>query len=161
MGIPIPERDQHRDMGSARRMVPPNRVRRGRAEAEAREMMSAEQGVGGFFRHRALILVAAGGAVAEGGILTALAPAARPVAPQVTALPSIAAYHDLRWLFADGGSWAGFAAIMLAVLLARAALDAMLLLLAWPRTPSSPVPPPRPSRAFWSCLGLTAVSWVL
>ena len=124
-------------------------------------MMSAEQGVGGFFRHRALILVAAGGAVAEAGFLTAFAPAARPVAPQVTALPSIAAYHDLRWVFADGGSWAGFAAIMLTVLLARAALDAVLLLLAWPRTQSSPVPPLRPSRAFWSCLGLTAVSWVL
>jgi hypothetical protein len=136
-----------------------------------------------FLRHRGLILVAAGGAVAEGGILALLAPGALAVAPQVTALPPVAAYHDLRWLFADGQSWLPFAAIALAVLLARAAVDAILLRLAWPRTagvpglpavPGScdpeppeeavrrrPLPPPRLSRAFWSCLGLTAVCWML
>ena len=36
---------------------------------------------GGFLRHRGLILAAAGGAVAEAGFLTLIAPAARPVAP--------------------------------------------------------------------------------
>src|SRR6516162_10144998 len=41
----------------------------------------------GFLRHKGLILVAAGGAVTEAGLLTLLAPAARPVAPQMTALP--------------------------------------------------------------------------
>ena len=39
--------------------------------------------------------------MAEGGLLTLLAPNARSVAPQVTALPSLAAYHDLGWLFTD------------------------------------------------------------
>jgi hypothetical protein len=112
----------------------------------------------GFLRHRALILVAAGGAVAEGGILALLAPGALPVAPQVTALPSVAAYHDLRWLFTDSQSWQTFAATLLAALLARAATDATLLRLAWPR--SAPAPP-RLNRSFWSCLALTGVCWVL
>ena len=112
---------------------------------------------GGFLRHKGLILVAAGGAVAEAGLLTLLAPAARPVAPQVTALPALAAYHDLRWLFADGQSWAGFAAVFTAVLLARSAVDTALLRLAWPRELKTP----RLSRAFGSCMALTALAWLL
>ena len=39
--------------------------------------------------------------MAEAMLLTFLAPSARPLAPQVTALPPLAAYHDLRWLFAE------------------------------------------------------------
>jgi hypothetical protein len=112
---------------------------------------------GGFLRHRGLILVAAGGAVAEAGLLTLFAPAARPVAPQATALPALAAYHDLRWLFADSQSWLGFAGILTAALLARSALDTVLLRLAWPRELRAP----RLSRAFLSCMALTAVAWLL
>ena len=63
--------------------------------------MGTELPAEGFFRHRWLILIAAGGAVIEGSILTLFAPHARSLAPQVTALPSLAAYHDLRWLFTD------------------------------------------------------------
>jgi hypothetical protein len=125
--------------------------------------MSAEipaERADGFLRHRALILVAAGGAVVEGGIITLVAPAALPVAPQLTALPPVAAYHDLRWLFADGQSWQAFAVVVAAVLVARALLDATMLRLAWPRGPAEPAPP-RPRRAFWSCLALTVVCWVL
>jgi hypothetical protein len=112
---------------------------------------------GGFLRHRGLILAAAGGAAAEAGLLTLIAPAARPVAPQATAIPVLAAYHDLRWLFTDSGSWFGFAGIMLTVLLFRAAVDTALLRLAWPRE----LPPPGLGRAFWSCMALTAVAWLL
>jgi len=111
----------------------------------------------GFLRHKGLILVAAGGAVAEAGLLTLFAPAARPVAPQVTALPMLAAYHDLRWLFADSQSWLGFAAVMVATLLARSAVDTVLLRLAWPREAEVPAV----SRTFWSCLALTALAWLL
>jgi hypothetical protein len=111
----------------------------------------------GFLRHRGLILVAAGGAAAEAGLLTLVAPAARPIAPQATALPALAAYHDLRWLFADSQSWVGFAAILTAVLLARSAVDTVLLRLAWPRELRAP----RMSRAFFSCLALTSVAWLL
>lgn len=112
---------------------------------------------GEFLRHRGLILAAAGGAVAEAGLLTLIAPAARPVAPQVTAIPVLAAYHDLRWLFTDSGSWFGFAGITLAVLLFRAAVDTALLRLAWPRELRAP----DLGRAFWSCMALTAVAWLL
>ena len=44
-------------------------------------------------------------------MLTFLAPGARPLAPQVTALPPLAAYHDLRWLFAFDQSWLGFTGV--------------------------------------------------
>jgi hypothetical protein len=119
--------------------------------------MRAGLTAGGFLRHRGLILAAAGGAVAEAGLLTLLAPAARPVAPQVTALPVLAAYHDLRWLFTDSQSWLGFAGMSLAALLVRSAADAALLRLAWPRD----LPQPSLSRAFLSCMALTAVAWLL
>lgn len=119
--------------------------------------MRAGLPTGGFLRHRGLILAAAGGAVAEAGLLTLLAPSARPVAPQVSALPVLAAYHDVRWLFADSQSWLGFTGIMLAVLAVRAAADTALLRLAWPRE----LRPPRLDRAFMSCLALTAVAWLL
>jgi len=119
--------------------------------------MRAGLPAGGFLRHRGLILAAAGGAVAEAGLLTLFAPAARPVAPQVTALPALAAYHDLRWLFTDSQGWLGFTGILLAVLLARAAIDTALLRLAWP----SDLRPPKLSRAFWSCMALTGLAWVL
>jgi hypothetical protein len=95
--------------------------------------------------------------VVEGGLLTLVAPNARSVAPQVTALPSIAAYHDLRWLFTDTQSWLWFAGLVAVVLVARAALDVMLLRLAWPRG----IPAPRISRAFVSCAALTLLAWVL
>jgi hypothetical protein len=119
--------------------------------------MRAGLPAGGFLRHKGLILAAAGGAVAEAGLLTLIAPAARPVAPQVTAIPVLAAYHDLRWLFTDSGSWLGFAGITLALLLVRAAVDTALLRLAWPGE-LRPLPL---GRAFWSCMALTAVAWLL
>src|ERR1700760_2498600 len=100
-----------------------------RAGSHMRTELPAE----GFLRHRGLILTAAGGAVVEGSILTLFAPNARSVAPQVTALPSLAAYHDLRWLFADSQSWLWFAGLVVAVLIARSALDVVMLRLAWPR----------------------------
>jgi hypothetical protein len=111
----------------------------------------------GFLRHRGLILTAAGGAVVEGGLLALFAPNARSVAPQVTALPSIAAYHDLRWLFTDTQSQLWFGGLVAAVLIARAALDVTMLRLAWPRG----LPAPKTSRAFVSCAALTLLAWVL
>jgi hypothetical protein len=119
--------------------------------------MGTELPAEGFFRHRELILTAAGGAVAEGGLLTLVAPNARSVAPQVTAIPSLAAYHDLRWLFTDTQSWPWFAALVAGVLLARAALDVALLRLAWPRG----TPAPRVRSSFASCAALTLLAWVL
>jgi hypothetical protein len=119
--------------------------------------MGTELSADGFLRHKGLILTAAGGAVVEGGLLTLVAPNARCVAPQVTAIPSLAAYHDLRWLFTDTQSWLWFAALVAGVLLARAALDVAMIRLAWPR--GLPAPPARSS--FVSCAALTLLAWVL
>jgi hypothetical protein len=119
--------------------------------------MRAELPAEGFLRHRGLILVAAGGAVAEAGLLTLVAPAARPLAPQVTSLPSLAAYHDVRWLFVDNQSWLWFAGLVVGVLIVRAALDVALLRLAWPRS----LPPPRLGRSLASFAALTALAWLL
>ena len=119
--------------------------------------MGTELPAEGFFRHRWLILIAAGGAVIEGGILTLFAPNARSLAPQVTALPSVAAYHDLRWLFTDTQSWLWFAGLVALVLTTRAALDAALLRLAWPHGLHAPAL----RSSFVSCAALTLVAWVL
>ena len=119
--------------------------------------MRTELPAEGFLRHRGLILVAVGGAVTEGGLLTLVAPAARPVAPQLTSVPSLAAYHDLRWLFTDSQSWLWFTGLLAVVLIARSALDVALLRLAWP----GELPAPRLSRSFASCAALTALAWLL
>ena len=114
----------------------------------------------GFFRHRGLIAFSAGGAMAETTVLSFLAPAARPLAPQVTALPPLAAFHDLRWLFAFNQSWLGFAAVFMLMVLARAAVDAVLIQLAWP-LPSGPGAPAAPRPHFLtsvvSCAALTVI----
>jgi hypothetical protein len=115
---------------------------------------------GAFFRHRGLIAFSAGGAMAEATVLSFLAPSARPLAPQVTALPPLAAYHDLRWLFAFNQSWLGFTAVLVLLVLARAAVDAVLVQLAWPRQPDSGMPDlarPRFLTSVVSCAVLTVL----
>ncbi|HET9971158.1 MAG TPA: hypothetical protein VFQ68_23175 [Streptosporangiaceae bacterium] len=93
-----------------------------------------------FVRHRGLIAFAAGGAMAEATLLSFLAPSARPLAPQVTALPPLAAYHDLRWLFAFNQPWLGFTGVLVLLVVARSAVDAVLVMLAWPHEPALPRP---------------------
>src|ERR1700685_625408 len=119
--------------------------------------MRTELPAEGFLLHRGLILVAVGGAVTEGGLLTLLAPAARPLAPQVTGVPWLAASNDLRWLFTDTQSCLWFAGLVAAVLILRSALDVALLRLAWP----GELPAPRLSRSFASCAALTGLAWLL
>jgi hypothetical protein len=115
---------------------------------------------GAFFRHRGLIAFSAGGAMAEAIVLSYLAPSARPLAPQVTALPPLAAYHDLRWLFAFNQSWLGFTAVLVALVVVRAAVDAVLIQLAWPRQPDPAVPSlarPHFLTSVVSCIVLTVL----
>jgi hypothetical protein len=98
--------------------------------------------------------------MAEATVLSFLAPSARPLAPQVTALPPLAAYHDLRWLFAFNQSWLGFTAVMVALVVARAAVDAVLIQLAWPLQPDPAVPRlarPRFLTSVVSCIVLTVL----
>ncbi len=113
---------------------------------------------GGFFRHRGLIAFSAGSAMAEAAVLSFLAPRARPLAPQVTALPPLAAYHDLRWVFAFNQSLLGFTGVLVLLLLARSAIDAVLVVLAWPHgdgTGESGLPRPRFVASVLSCAVLT------
>ena len=109
---------------------------------------------GAFFRHRGLIAFSAGGAMAEAVVLSFVAPYARALAPQVTALPPLAAYHDLRWLFAFNQSWLGFTGVLAVLVLARGAVDAVLIQLAWPRQ-SPGVPRPSFQSSVVSCAVLT------
>jgi len=119
---------------------------------------------GGFVRHRGLIAFAAGGAMAEAMLLSFLAPSARPLAPQVTALPPLAAFHDLRWLFAFNQPWLGFTGVLLLLVVARSAVDAVMILLAWPREGAGPgedgapsLPRPRFLASLVSCAVLTVL----
>jgi hypothetical protein len=113
---------------------------------------------GAFVRHRGLIAFAAGGAMAETIMLSFLAPSARPLAPQVTALPPLAAYHDLRWLFAFNQSWLGFTGVFVLLVLARSAVDAVLIMLAWPHETDEPgIPRPRFVASLVSCAMLTVL----
>jgi hypothetical protein len=112
---------------------------------------------GAFVRHRGLIAFAAGGAMGEATVLSFLAPSARPLAPQVTALPPLAAYHDLRWLFAFNQPWLGFTGVLVLLVLARSAVDAVLVMLAWPDDGEPGVPRPRFLGSLLSCAVLTVL----
>jgi hypothetical protein len=112
---------------------------------------------GAFVRHRGLIAFAAGGAMAEATLLSFLAPSARPLAPQVTALPPLAAYHDLRWLFAFNQPWLGFTGALVLLVVARSAVDAVLVMLAWPRETEPGIPRPRFLPSLLSCAVLTVL----
>ena len=111
----------------------------------------------GFIRHRGLIAFATGGAMVEATLLSFLVPSARPLAPQVTALPPLAAYHDLRWLFAFNQSWLGFTGVLVLLVVARSAVDAVLVMLAWPRETELGIPRPRFLASLLSCAVLTVL----
>jgi hypothetical protein len=98
--------------------------------------------------------------MAEAMLLTFLAPSARPLAPQVTALPPLAAYHDLRWLFAFNQPWLGFTGVLLLLVVARSAVDAVLVMLAWPKGGAGGehgLPRPRFMVSLVSCAVLTVL----
>lgn len=111
----------------------------------------------GFWRHRGLIAVSVGCAMLEAVVLTAFAPAAKSLAPQVTALPPLAVYHDLRWLFGYNRSWLGFAAGVLILLLGRSALNTILVRLSWP----GDVRAPRLTLTFAVSMAFTLVAGIL
>jgi hypothetical protein len=95
--------------------------------------------------------------MAEATLLSFLAPSARPLAPQVTALPPLAAYHDLRWLFAFNQPWLGFTGALVLLVVARSAVDAVLIMLAWPRETEPGIPRPRFLPSLLSCAVLTVL----
>jgi hypothetical protein len=111
----------------------------------------------GFLRHRGLIALTVGGALVQACLLTVLAPAARPLAPQITALPPLGVFHDLRWLFGYNRSWYGFALTYAALVLARAAVSTVAIRLAWPRH----LPAPRWGGTLGRLIVFTVVASVL
>ena len=110
-----------------------------------------------FLAHRGLITLSAGAAMAEAALLCWLAPPARSLAGQVTALAPLAVFHDLRWIYGYDRSWLGFAVLLAAVLGIRSALNTALARLAWPRD----VPAPGWGDMFRSATGLTAAASLL
>ena len=111
----------------------------------------------GFLAHRGLIGVACGTAMAEAALLAAFAPAARTLAPQVTALPPLAIFHDLRWLYSTQRSWLWFALLLAGLLVARSALNTAMVRLAWPAYLARP----RPLAALRGALAVTAFACLL
>jgi hypothetical protein len=109
------------------------------------------EGAAGFLAHRGLIAFATGAAMAEAGLLIAFAPAARALAPQVTAVPPLAVFHDLRWLYSAQRSWLEFVLLLAGLILARSAVNSVLVRLAWPATRDAPTP----MLALRSALGFT------
>ena len=95
--------------------------------------------------------------MAEAAVLTAFAPAAKSLAPQITALPPLAVYHDLRWLFGYNRSWLEFAAGVVILLLGRSALNTILVRLSWPRDLRAP----QPALTFAVSVAFTLVAGIL
>jgi hypothetical protein len=120
-------------------------------------MANRPEGATGFLAHRGLIAFATGAAMAEAGLLIAFAPAARGLAPQVTALPPLAVFHDLRWLYSAQRSWLQFDLLLAGLILARAAVNSVLVRLAWPATGEAPAPLP----ALRCALGFTVFACLL
>ena len=120
-------------------------------------MANRPEGATGFLAHRGLIAFATGAAMAEAGLLIAFAPAARGLAPQVTALPPLAVFHDLRWLYSAQRSWLEFALLLAGLILARSAVNSVLVRLAWPATGEAPAPLP----ALRCALGFTVFACLL
>jgi hypothetical protein len=110
-----------------------------------------------FVRHRGLIALAVGGACVQACLLTVVAPGARALAPQITAIPPLAVFYDLRWLFGYNRSWFGFGLTCVALVLARAAVSTLLTRLAWP----SQLPRPRWGATFGRFVIFTMVASVL
>ena len=110
-----------------------------------------------FLAHRGLITLSAAAAMAEAALLCWLAPPARSLAGQVTAVAPLAVFHDLRWTYGYDRSWLGFAVLLAAVLGIRSVLNAMLARLAWPRD----VPVPGWGDLLRSAAGLTGMACLL
>jgi hypothetical protein len=93
-----------------------------------------------FLAHRGLIALCCGTAMAEAFLLIVIAPAARALAPQLSALPPLAIFHDLRWLYSTQRSWLWFGLLLAGLLVVRAALNTALVRLAWPAYLTPPPP---------------------
>lgn len=85
-------------------------------------------------RHRWPLFALCGGlALVEALVLQLLGfRSALPLAPQVSAPASFAAYHDLRWVFTYSWSWLSVAWQLAALLAFRTVVSVAIVVLAWP-----------------------------
>ncbi len=114
----------------------------------------------GFLGRRGLIALGTGAAVTEAALLCWLGPPARALAAQITAVPPLAVFHDLRWVYGYQQSWPGFALLLTGVILARSGLNTAMVRLAWPVRAGSPAAPPA-REVFQGALTLTVAACVL
>jgi hypothetical protein len=128
-------------------------------EAQRERVIPAGRGrpAEGFLRHRGLIALAVGAAAGQACLLAVFVPAARPLAPQITALPPLGVFHDLRWLFGYNRSWSGFALTFAGLVLARSVMSTALIRLSWPRVALRPAW----GATFVRCLIFTVMASVL
>jgi hypothetical protein len=110
-----------------------------------------------FLAHRGLIALSAGAVMLEAALLCWIAPSARSLAGQLTAVPPLAVFHDLRWLYGYNRPWFDFALLLAGVIVVRSALNAALIRLAWP----AGLPKPPPWVAFRSAATLTMTACLL
>jgi hypothetical protein len=110
-----------------------------------------------FLAHRGLIALSAGAVMVEAALLCLVAPSARSLAGQLTAVPPLAVFHDLRWLYGYNRPWFDFALLLAGVIVVRSALNAALIRLAWP----AGLAKPPPWVAFQSAATLTMAACLL
>jgi hypothetical protein len=95
--------------------------------------------------------------VLETALVIVLTPGSSPsLAPQASAVAPFGVFHDLRWLSVYTSSWPTFGALAGAMLVARGALTAVSVRLAWPAT----TPPPAMPRLLARGVGATLVAAV-
>ena len=79
-----------------------------------------------------------------------------PSPPQVSALPPLAIFHDLRWLYSTQRSWLWFGLLLAGLLVARSVLNTALVRLAWPAHLTPP-----PLAALRGAIVVTALACLL
>lgn len=88
---------------------------------------------------RALVLVCMAGPVLETALVFAVLPTSSPsLAPQLSALAPFGVFHDLRWMSVYANSWPTLAALFVGIFVARGALTALSVRLAWPAGTAPP-----------------------
>lgn len=103
----------------------------------------------------ALLVVCVGLAVLEVATVFVFLPGSSPsLAPQASAVAPFGIFHDLRWLSVYASSWPTFGALAFGVLLARGAVTAVSVRLAWPAS----APPPRMTALLVRGVGATALA---
>ncbi len=103
----------------------------------------------------ALAILCVGLPILEVATVFVFLPGSSPnLAPQASAVAPFGIFHDLRWLSVYASSWPTFGALAIGVLLARGAVTAVCVRLAWP----AGAPPPRMTALLARGVGATVLA---